>query len=218
MTNITTQVRRNVDGIWLRGMNIRPMNPSFSLLPGFCCSRFQVDAAQQGFSFKSFYIHSSNLGVTGTLISGTEARTCQGERPVLATLCCAKYWRQWMCLGQQARFRILQNERLQAGLLKPIDDYDCCIVETSFTSNPWGQKKGWKCFRRRVLCHRRRGVRCSADPAMFEVVGNQRAENQQERKPMSQGWLSHWLELFQYPCSRTSLGCSSIPRITSLNV
>ena len=41
-----------------------------------------------------------------------------------------------MCLGQQARCRILQNERLQAGFLKPIDDYDCRIEETSLTSNP----------------------------------------------------------------------------------
>ena len=170
----------------------------FLFVKTFCWSRFQVDAAQQGFSFKSFYIHSSNLGVTGTLISGTEARTCQGERLVLATLCCAKYWRQWMCLGQQARFRILQNERLQAGLLKPIDDYDCCIVETSFTSNPWGQKKGWKCFL---------GGSCVIDAGKFAAVLTlrclkllfQRAENQQERKPMSQEscWCRGWLMMIE---------------------
>ena len=36
------------------GVNTRPMNPP-KLLPGFCWSRFQVGAAQQGFSFKTFY-------------------------------------------------------------------------------------------------------------------------------------------------------------------
>ena len=63
------------------GVNTRPMNPP-KLLPGFCWSRFQVGAAQQGFSFTTCYYPM--VGTWGLL--APKVRT--SERLVSATLCC----------------------------------------------------------------------------------------------------------------------------------
>ena len=69
------------------------------------------------------------------------------------------------CVLVNRCFRILKSERLQAQVLKPIDEYieiyvfymyilyilnylviNCCIQETSLTSNPWGPfYRSWKC-------------------------------------------------------------------------
>ena len=56
MTNTKAQVKRMKNMLmWFDlGVNTRPMSP-LKLLPGFCWSRFQVGAAQQGFSFKTCY-------------------------------------------------------------------------------------------------------------------------------------------------------------------
>ena len=129
------------------------------------------------------------------------------------------------CVLVNNRCRILQNERLQAGLIKPKDDYMGVSLNGGtpishpkmiiFSRKPMAV--GYHHFRKPPydcciveghpwqVIHEGQKVPevlkgCSADPAMFEVVVPKRS-NQQERKLMSQEslWCHGWLMITESP-------------------